>query len=581
MSGLRILNVFPRLIGSIAGWSGMGAPDGQSWLLERARNMGFNAIWLNPITKTSDAVVYRHGRALSGSLYAAKNHFMLDPEFSAAPAEQDNAKRGKTDDEHLRYFTAQAAEKGITVMADMVFNHVAADHPLVVEETAAIEKIKSTASSIRPILRREKRPHNDEYIDVATGMIYDVPGKPNQVMHFKFSREPDFSLLFHKTDLETWDDVAQVEYQSPAGMDYFVKGVDGKPGYWKQVIDWHLDRGFTGFRCDVAYKIPAKVWEEIIQHAHDRLPNVVFLAETVGDQGLANALETAKVTVNGKTEKAFDLAMLGLHWWNFRDQWIRDENVRLQRITRYGGAGFPDSHDTKHTVASDARYNYASSFTEDDVDRLTASICVRNYAVSALLCNSVYMQLGYELCRRQVTVFRDPKIPQYWQKIVRERDQDDNNLNLRSRIKVINDFKAKLEDAQAIVRFDKFSDMGPRLVKIECTLIHHETKEEMGKLVLCLNEKPELGPVNISEKDLGQDENDEKLKRLIIGPADDLADHKYDVHDCAAFYTPSTVAPAVRQDFSAASTSAQRSSARPPANENQQWQAPRMPAPAP
>lgn len=544
MSGLRILNVHPRLIGSLADWSGLSAPDGQPWLLQHAREMGFNALWFNPLTKTTEAVVERAGgRKLTGSLYAATDHFAFDPEFSAKPAEADKAARAAADDEHIRHFTAQAAAQGITVMADMVFNHVAADHPLVTAETAQIEAIRKKARNIAPVF------HNDTVI----GMRYDQGAEQGKTLHFKFSRNRDFSLLFHKTDIETWDDVAQVNYDSPAGVDYFVKGADGQPGYWKQVIDWHIDRGFTGFRCDVAYKIPPAVWVELVQHAHDHLPEAVFMAETIGDYGMADALKNATVTVNGKEEKAFDLAMLPLYWWNFRDHWIIDENRRLQDMSRYGGAGFPDNHDTEHTIASYALSNHADHRTQDELYRTTAAICLRNYAVSALLCNSVYMQMGYELCRRQVPVFADPSIRQYWKDIVAERGDKSHPLNLTDRIRAINDFKAQLDDARAIVRFDNISSAGPggRLVKVECTLMQRETGAALGKMVLCLNEKPELGPLRIREEDLGQDVSEEKMKRLILGCADDVEGHIYDIHDCAAYYTPSAMSPGLRSEFTA------------------------------
>ena len=79
--GLRIYNLFPTLAGPIAGWTKE---------LPRIAGMAFNAVYLNPF----------HYPGFSGSLYAVKDYYRLNPRF------RGNAK-GK-DDALLRGFTDQA-----------------------------------------------------------------------------------------------------------------------------------------------------------------------------------------------------------------------------------------------------------------------------------------------------------------------------------------------------------------------------------------------------------------------------------------------------------------------------------------
>ncbi len=553
-SALRILYAHPRLLGSIAGWSGLNDPDKQSWLIEHTKEMGFNAIWFSPFFETSQLEVERNGKKVSGSLYAITDHFHLGREFSASPAETDDSKRWKADDANIRHFTKQAADEGVTVMGDLVFDHVARDHPLALQENAQVGHIKETAKNIQPI-----RDNN-----TLVGLSYETDDGQSRNLYFKFRRNDDYTLAMpgvwtKKWDdaqkknidwFEAWDDVAQINYASPEAQKFFVTGENGQKGYWKQQIDWYLDRGFTGFRCDAAYMVPASVWSDLIQYAHNRAPDVVFMGETLGDNGQANALQSAKITINGKQREAFDLAMLPTYDWNFKDGWMIGEISRMQKIAHFGGAGFPDNLDTPHTVAEWA-FDAFKSLPENQKNKVVADVCARNYAVAALIGNSVYMQLGYEYCRDRISVFREPQAAAYWKTLEATRGDSTNPLNLTARIRAINDFKEELHEAHAEVRLDKVSYCGDsgRLLKLECTLTHDETGRETGKVVIFVNERPEDGPIKIREKDLenGMTAN---FNRLALGDESRDPDHICEIADVAAFYQPLPGAePPIRPDL--------------------------------
>ena len=101
--GLRIYNLFPTLAGSIAEWKAH---------LPRIAAMAFNAVYLNPF----------HYPGFSGSLYAVKDYYRLNPRF------RGTARR--SDDELLRGFTAAAKDHGLRVIMDLVVNHTAKDSEL-------------------------------------------------------------------------------------------------------------------------------------------------------------------------------------------------------------------------------------------------------------------------------------------------------------------------------------------------------------------------------------------------------------------------------------------------------------------
>src|SRR3954462_6583086 len=103
--GLRIYNLFPNLAGPISGWTAE---------LPRIAGMAFNAVYVNPF----------HYPGFSGSLYAVKDYYKLNPRF-----------RGKargSDDALLRGFTKAAGQHGLRVIMDLVVNHTAKDSELTV-----------------------------------------------------------------------------------------------------------------------------------------------------------------------------------------------------------------------------------------------------------------------------------------------------------------------------------------------------------------------------------------------------------------------------------------------------------------
>jgi starch synthase (maltosyl-transferring) len=102
--GLRIYNLFPTLAGTVRDWTAH---------LPRIAAMHFNAVYLNPF----------HYPGFSGSLYAVKDYYRLNPRFRDG--------EGGDDDALLSGFTAAAHDHGLKVVMDLVVNHTARDSELV------------------------------------------------------------------------------------------------------------------------------------------------------------------------------------------------------------------------------------------------------------------------------------------------------------------------------------------------------------------------------------------------------------------------------------------------------------------
>jgi starch synthase (maltosyl-transferring) len=102
---MRIYNLFPRLAGPFSAWR----PH-----LERAADLGFNWIFVNPIQQP--------GR--SQSLYSIKDYFKINPIFL-------DPNTAKSPEDQIRETLAWAEGLGLRVMQDLVINHCAYDSPLV------------------------------------------------------------------------------------------------------------------------------------------------------------------------------------------------------------------------------------------------------------------------------------------------------------------------------------------------------------------------------------------------------------------------------------------------------------------
>ncbi|MBI2818468.1 MAG: alpha-amylase, partial [Acidobacteria bacterium] len=107
--GPRIYNIFPLLAGPLPAWK----PH-----LERARQMGFNWVFVNPLQRTG----------VSGSLYSIADYYAVNP-LLVDP-------HGGSPEEQLRGMIAQVHKLGMKLMMDLVINHTAADSPLIQQHPA-------------------------------------------------------------------------------------------------------------------------------------------------------------------------------------------------------------------------------------------------------------------------------------------------------------------------------------------------------------------------------------------------------------------------------------------------------------
>jgi starch synthase (maltosyl-transferring) len=109
-----LYNLFPLLAGPFHRWQSH---------LERAREMGFDWVYINPIQRTGN----------SGSLYSIADYFQLNPALV-------NSEDPAAPDEQCRAMIARAHASGLKLMIDLVINHCAYDSLLLREHPEWFER---------------------------------------------------------------------------------------------------------------------------------------------------------------------------------------------------------------------------------------------------------------------------------------------------------------------------------------------------------------------------------------------------------------------------------------------------------
>jgi starch synthase (maltosyl-transferring) len=204
--GPRIYNLFPLLVGTVSAWRAE---------LPRIARMGFDWVYVNPF----------HQTGASGSLYAVKDPFRLDPRFRDSDGD---------DDSQLERFVSEASSLGLQVMTDLVINHTAKDARLATE---------------RPELF-----HRTDTGELLSPFAVD-PNDP--------------------TIVTVWEDLAELNYDHGGAREALI-------AYWDKYLARLQTLGVRGFRCDAAYKVPPDVWRKLIAASKERDPDCRFAAETLG-----------------------------------------------------------------------------------------------------------------------------------------------------------------------------------------------------------------------------------------------------------------------------------------------------------
>ena len=249
VSAPLIYNLFPRYFAAIDEWN---------QVLHHVKEMDFTAVFVNPFNETG----------FSGSLYAVKDYFRLNPLF-LRPGQDPS------DFTPLEKIIAGCGAAGLQLIMDLVINHTAKDSPLVKQHPSWYKRDPSGA--------------------VSSPFAID-PGDPGKVT--------------------VWGDLASIDNEHSSDRENLWK-------FWDSVVAFYQNKGIPGFRCDAAYQVPSPLWKWLIARAKKRSNGTVFYAETLGcrlDQ------------VEALRDCGFDYLFNSVKWWNYDQSWALDQHASNRRI---------------------------------------------------------------------------------------------------------------------------------------------------------------------------------------------------------------------------------------------------------
>ncbi|MGB0129148.1 MAG: alpha-amylase family glycosyl hydrolase [Rhodocyclaceae bacterium] len=213
----------------------------------------------------------------SGSLYSIVDYFQIDPRLVDGSC-------GVPAEEQAKQACRQARDLGLKVMVDLVISHCAMDSALT-------------------------REHREWFLHDSHGRLAHP-------------------FCLEKGKKVFWGDLVRFDHEGtsdPEGLYRYILGV----------VEFLIGLGFSGFRCDAAYQLPARLWERLIAETKGRHPATVFAAETLG----CTPEQAAQTAATG-----FDYIFNSAKWWDFESPWLLDQYELLRHAAP--SIGFPESHDT-------------------------------------------------------------------------------------------------------------------------------------------------------------------------------------------------------------------------------------------
>lgn len=284
---------------------------------------------------------------MSGSLYSVKDYFRFNPLII-------DDRLPEPPEEQVRLMVKDAEALGLKLMVDLVINHCAIDADIIKE-------------------------HREWFVWEGDEVAHPSCDENGQRV--------------------VWGDLAKFDHahtSDPEGLYRFIRST----------MDYLMDLGFKGFRCDAAYQVPRPLWERLIRDVkNDRGEEIVFAAETLG----CTADQTRETA-----EAGFDYVFNSCKWWDFQSPWLM-EQYNLIRETA-PSIGFPESHDTERLMEE-------LQGNEQGVKQ--------RYLFAALFATGVMMPVGFEFgFRKRLHVVE-----------TRPEDWEDTDTDLTDFIRAVNAIK--------------------------------------------------------------------------------------------------------------------------------------------
>lgn len=323
----------------------------------------------------------------SGSIYSISDYFKVNPLFL-------NPNDTRSPEDQFREVTKYATELGLQMMADLVLNHCAVDSSLT-------------------------REHPEWFIK-----------RPNDQFAHPY--------IVENGEVVIWSDLVKFSHSESAYNAGFYS-------FTLEIVEYLVSLGFKGFRCDSAYQIPSSFWTQFIFDIKDKVPNCMFIAETLGCS-ILKAKQTAST--------GFDYIYNSAKWWNYDDKWLLQQHDLLDTIRTIS---FPETHDTERLYSA----------SESDIN-LVKQRCIFTAFFSAAWLITIGLEFGFV---NRLSVSR-----------TRSADWESINFDLQAFITQI----IKTKKRYAVLREDGFFQILPS-PNPSILMLWKSTKDASQEAIFMLN----------------------------------------------------------------------------------------------
>ncbi len=260
--------------------------------LKSIKDLGTTHIWFTGIIEHATCTDYSSygistdnpsiikGRA--GSPYAIKDYFDVCPDFATNPHNRIA---------EFESLVARTHDAGLGFIIDFVPNHVA----------------RSYQSDIAPEIGQIDLGQNDDiqkHFSVQNNFYYLIdqnftaphnsfPYANNAEQYIEFPAKATGNDAFTASpSINDWYETIKLNY----GVDYLagrINNFDPIPDTWikmKSILQYWINKGVDGFRCDMAEMVPVAFWALVIKEIKSINPNIFFIAEVYNPAEYRNYL---------------------------------------------------------------------------------------------------------------------------------------------------------------------------------------------------------------------------------------------------------------------------------------------------
>lgn len=261
--------------------------------LQALKKQGYTHVWIMGLIESATLVDHSNigiendhpaivkGRA--GSAFAIKDYYDINPNLAIEPTKRM---------QEFESLVQRIHKNGLKLLIDFVPNHV-----------ARVYKSDAKPAGVDDF---GKNDNNKTIFDPQNNFYY-LPGTEFIVPEGVVPAIPQTSFYEEKPAKVTGNDVFKAmpsinDWYETVKLNYGVNILNNKityfnprPDTWNKmthILQYWMDKGVDGFRCDMAEMVPVQFWQHAISTVKKQYPKAVFVAEIYNPNEYKNYIKT-------------------------------------------------------------------------------------------------------------------------------------------------------------------------------------------------------------------------------------------------------------------------------------------------